>query len=107
MSKRPRLTHHGVDVDLRWRTNEGKAVVWYLDRHGNECGGTNRVNAWELSGLGWGLTEIKTLIKGLPLYGSVRPATPAAEPIVDRPNDATDEDRPRGFLHSHFSAPKD
>jgi hypothetical protein len=106
VSRRPRLTHHGVDVELRWRTAEGtggRAMIWYLDREGNPTGRTNRVWPHELRGTGWHLAEIKTLVSSLPLYGS-RPAAAAPAPIAD-PEPVTAG--PRGFLHSHFSAPKD
>lgn len=81
--RRPRLTFQGSDVALCRRTPAGKAVVVYLDRHGNPLKATAEAWPHELRGIGWHLGEIKRLVEWLPLQGA--PINSNPEPQTSRP----------------------
>lgn len=79
--RRP-LTYQGTDVALARRTHAGKAVVVYLNRHGQPTAGTAEAWPHELRGVGWHIAAIKQAIAALPLEGS---PVSASEPAAPRP----------------------
>ena len=93
---RPPLRLLGADVTLERRLPDGRAVVRYLDRHGQPTPFTQPAWPHELRGIGWHLAEIKRLVAGLPLQGA--PSLSPTEPRAPQP---------RGFLHAHHTAADD
>lgn len=96
---RPPLTHLGTDVAIVGRRGDGKAVVAFLDRHGQPLGRWASCWAHELRGVGWHIAAITRAIAAAPLLdgapdcAAIVPARPAAGPPARR-------------LHAHFTLPE-
>jgi len=97
MSDSPPLTHLGTDVRLVGRRADGRAIVAYLDRHGEPMPGLFAA-AWphELRGVGWHLAAIKRAIAATPVLTG---APDCAVTVPARP-------APQPRLHAHFSLPE-
>lgn len=98
---RPPLTHCGGDVTLERRLPDGRALVRFLDRHGQPTPVTAAAWPHELRGIGWHIAEIKRLVERLPMQG----AAPISPTLTRSPE--TVAPRPRGFLHAHFAADRE
>lgn len=98
------LTFQGSDVAPIACTAAGRAVVVYLDRHGQPTSHTAEAWPHELRGLGWHLATIKQLLALLPVFPPVDsvPSTTAGAAHPPNPTACAG-----GFLHAHHSAPDD
>lgn len=103
-TKRPPLTHCGGDVTLERRLPDGRALVRFLDRHGQPTPVTAAAWPHELRGIGWHIAEIKRLVERLPVQG----AAPISPTLTSPPPPAEPHVlQPRGFLHAHHTAAED